>query len=74
MNGNKSLPVFSYGFDNVPGAAPPSQLPSNIRKVNISLIVQATQPDAQTHQFRTVTLTGQAIRFNPNQCPPPECP
>jgi Tfp pilus assembly protein PilW len=56
-------PVFSYTFDT------PATLnqPSNIREVNITLVVQSAQPDPQTKQFRTITLTGQAIRFNPNQ-------
>jgi type II secretory pathway pseudopilin PulG len=58
-----SVPVFSYGFDT------PASLsqPSNIREVNITLVVQSAQPDPQTKQFRTITLTGQAIRFSPNQ-------
>ncbi len=57
------VPVFSYTFDT------PTTLnqPSNIREVNITLIVQSAQPDPQTQQFRTITLTGQGIRFNPNQ-------
>jgi type II secretory pathway pseudopilin PulG len=63
MNGSNSLPVFSYLFD--PTAV--TQTPSDIRQVNVSLIVQSLQPDPQTKQFRTVTLTGQAVRFNPNQ-------
>jgi Tfp pilus assembly protein PilX len=62
MNGNQSLPIFTYTYDQ--GAL---HQPSNIRQVNISLIVQAPQPDPQTGQFRTITLTGQAVRFNPNQ-------
>jgi type II secretory pathway component PulJ len=72
QNGNKSLPIFSYTWDNINPV--PRHIPSNIREVNISLIVQGTQPDPQTHQYRTVTLTGQAVRFNPNQCPQKECP
>lgn len=60
--GNQSLAIFTYGFS--PGA--PSW-PSNIREVNILLIVQSPEPDPQTRQFRTITLTGQAIRFNPTQ-------
>lgn len=55
-------PIFSYTFD-----PPAIQQPSNIREVNICLVVRAQQPDPQTQQFRTVTLTGQAVRFNPNQ-------
>jgi len=60
-NGSNSRAIFSYGYDT--GAA---HQPSNIREVNISLIVQAPQPDPQTGQFRSVTLTGQAMRFNPS--------
>ena len=60
MNG--SLPIFSYNYD-----AGASQQPSNIREVNVSLVVRSLQPDPQTHQYRTITLNGQAMRFNPNQ-------
>jgi type II secretory pathway pseudopilin PulG len=60
-----SVPVFSYGFDNT---APPPPVPSSyIREVNITLVVQSAQRDPQTREFRTITLTGQATRFNPNQ-------
>ena len=59
------VPVFSYGFDNT---APSTPVPASyIREVNITLVVQSAQPDPQTKQFRTITLTGQAIRFSPNQ-------
>jgi type II secretory pathway component PulJ len=65
MNGNNSLPIFTYTFDNT---TPPSQQqPSYIREVNVTLIVQSAHPDPQTQQYRTITLTGQAVRFNPNQ-------
>jgi type II secretory pathway pseudopilin PulG len=60
MNG--SLPIFSYNYD-----AGATRWPSNIREVNISLMVRSLQPDPQTKQYRTITLTGQAVRFNPNQ-------
>jgi type II secretory pathway pseudopilin PulG len=56
-------PIFSYIMDD--GTL--NGLVTNIRKVNINLVVQAAQKDAQTNQFRTVTVTGQAVRFNPNQ-------
>ena len=60
--GNLPLPIFSYSYHcNSP--TPPAQ-PSNICKVNVALIVQAAQPDPQTGQFRTITLTGQAALFN----------
>lgn len=57
QNGLLSKPIFTYG----PLAV--SQT-STIREVNISLIVQSAQPDPQTRQFRTITLTGQASRLN----------
>lgn len=62
INGSKSVPIFSYHYDN---GTPPE--PSNIREVNISLIVQSAKPDPQTGQLRTITLTGQAARFNPDK-------
>jgi prepilin-type N-terminal cleavage/methylation domain-containing protein len=62
QNENKSLAIFSY-FDNTNARA---QQPSSIRKVNIELIVQSAQPDPQTGQFRTITVTGEAVRFNPD--------
>jgi type II secretory pathway pseudopilin PulG len=65
MNGNSSLPIFTYTFDNT--TPPPPSQPSYIREVNITLIVQSAHPDPQTQQYRTITLTGQAVRFNPNQ-------
>jgi type II secretory pathway pseudopilin PulG len=62
--GYKSLPIFSYGYDCInPSPAPQ---PPNICSVDILLIVQSAQPDPQTGQLRTITLTGQAARFNPN--------
>jgi hypothetical protein len=62
MNGSNSLPIFSYVCD-----AGALQQPSNIREVNISLMVRSLQPDPQTQQYRTITLNGQAMRFNPSQ-------
>jgi type II secretory pathway pseudopilin PulG len=70
MNGSNSLPIFSYVCDAGLTQQPcdgATQLPSNIREVNISLMVRSLQPDPQTHQYRTITLNGQAMRFNPNQ-------
>jgi type II secretory pathway pseudopilin PulG len=58
-----TAPIFSYTFDT---PTSPNQ-PSYIREVNITLVVQSALPDPQTQQFRTITLTGQATRFNPNQ-------
>jgi len=64
-----SVPVFSYRFDSAlpqPTSPPPPPV-SLIREVNITLMVRSALPDPQTHQFRTIMLTGQATRFNPNQ-------
>jgi type II secretory pathway component PulJ len=63
MNG--SLPIFLYTFDQI--SPPPPPWPSYIRGVNITLVVQSAQADPQTGQYRTITVTGQAVRFNPNQ-------
>jgi type II secretory pathway pseudopilin PulG len=52
---NGSIPIFSYRPDS-----------SNIREVNICLMVQSSQRDPQTQQFRTITLTGRAVAFNAN--------
>jgi type II secretory pathway pseudopilin PulG len=52
---NGSIPIFSYRPDS-----------SNIREVDIRLMVQSSQPDPQTQQFRTITLTGRAVAFNAN--------
>jgi prepilin-type N-terminal cleavage/methylation domain-containing protein len=60
--GNKSVAIFSYGYDS---GTPPQ--PLNIREVNVCLIVQSAKPDPQTGQFRSITLTGQAVRFNPDK-------
>jgi len=66
--GNKSIPIFSYTPDrNANGLSPSSYPPSSIREVNICLIVQSSKTDPQTGQFRSITLTGQAVRFNPNK-------
>lgn len=60
--GNAAVPVFSYTYDFGPTSQPP-----NIREVNVTLIVQSPRPDPRTNKLRVVTLTGQAIRINPNQ-------
>jgi Tfp pilus assembly protein PilW len=65
INQSKSKPVFSYCYVNdVTDCRLPTGSVSDIREVNVTLIVQSAQPDPQTQQFRTITLTGQAARFN----------
>jgi type II secretory pathway pseudopilin PulG len=63
INQTKAVSIFSYK----PDAAITTTNALNIREVNISLIVQSARKDLQTGQFRTVRVTGQAVRFNPNQ-------
>ena len=61
---NGSLPIFSYFSGNPLSLS--AVTTSDIKQVNILLIVQSAQPDPQTGQFRKVTLTGQAVCFNTN--------
>jgi Tfp pilus assembly protein PilW len=63
---NGANAVFTYGPDtSVQQNA--SYTPLQIREVNICLMVQSPAADPQTGQHRTITVTGQAVRFNPNQ-------
>ncbi len=62
INRATPVPVFTYTFD-----PPAPALPGNIRQVNICLMVRSARPDRQTGQLRVITLTGQAVRFNPNK-------
>jgi prepilin-type N-terminal cleavage/methylation domain-containing protein len=66
QNQSPAPPVFSYCYDSACDAGVP-QIPGNIQRVNITLFVQSAQRDAQSNQFRTIKVTGQAARFNPNQ-------
>src|SRR6266849_2045392 len=62
---NGPIAIFSYCYGTGCGDTATLHQPSNIREVNVCLMVQPAQPDPQTRQLRTVTLTGQAMRFNP---------
>ena len=55
--------IFAYRLDDGSQSGPVV----NIREINISLTVQSAHKDLQTGQFRTIRVTGQAVRFNPNQ-------
>lgn len=69
--GGQAVPVFSY--DTVNGA--PVNQPSDIHEVTIRLIVMSNRLDPQTGKIlvnqsgevRLLTVTGQAVQFNPNQ-------
>jgi hypothetical protein len=63
LNKTQGVAIFTYVMDD--GSLSGSVI--NIRKVDINLIVQSSQKDLKTNQFHTITVTGQAVRFNPNQ-------
>lgn len=63
-------PVFQYTCDTPAGVQPcPNAgnygIPSNIRDVNITLIVMTRQPDLQNQRLELVELTGRGHRVNP---------
>jgi Tfp pilus assembly protein PilW len=60
--GNNPVPVFTYVYDTGQPQTPP-----NIREVNIVLLVLVADSDAETNQPRLTTLTGRALRLNPNK-------
>lgn len=62
---NGAIPVFTYCYGSGCGDTTTPPLPSNIREVNIKLMLRSAKPDPQTGQYRTITVTGQAVRFNP---------
>jgi prepilin-type N-terminal cleavage/methylation domain-containing protein len=71
--GGNPVPIFSYFCDPAAGAtsgalpcAPPND-PTSIRDVGVTLIVLATQADAQTNRPRLVELNGRGHRINPNK-------
>ncbi len=71
--GGNPQPIFQYYCDNLPG--PPAlcqytgsnDSPANVREIEVTLIVQTEQVDAQTHAPRLVELNGNGQRVNPNQ-------
>ncbi|MDQ1404404.1 MAG: hypothetical protein QOG55_33 [Acidobacteriaceae bacterium] len=71
--GGAPVPIFTYYCD-VPGGPPAlctgagaNNLATNIREVEVTLIVLTQQPDMQTRRLRVVTLNGRGHRVNPNQ-------
>jgi type II secretory pathway pseudopilin PulG len=74
--GGAPVPVFTYYCDAPAGAIPPTplctaaganNLATNVREVEVTLIVLIQQPDMQTGKLRLVTLNGRGHRVNPNQ-------
>ena len=67
--GNVQVPIFTYYCDSAAGPVlcTAANGPSNIREVQITLIVQTSAPDIRNRVPRIVTLTGQAERIGPSQ-------
>ena len=70
--GGVPQPVFQFYCDAPGGTvlcqnAGASNSPSNVRDVQIRLIVMAQQNDMQTNRVRLVELNGRGHRLNPNQ-------
>lgn len=63
---NGPVPVFTYCYGSGCSDTVTAHQPSNIREVNITLMLRSTKVDPETRQYRTITVTGQAVRFNPN--------
>jgi prepilin-type N-terminal cleavage/methylation domain-containing protein len=66
------VPIFQYMCDTPTGVLPcPNAVPNsynsplNVRDVNITLIVETQQPDAETHQLKVIELNGSGHRLNP---------
>jgi len=62
--GDSPVPVFKYTGTDPSDTTPPV---NTVAQVNICLIVESARPDSATGQPRVLTLTGQAMRFNPIQ-------
>ena len=70
--GGVAQPVFQFFCDTPAGTVPcpnagANNSPSNVRDVQIRLIVMAQQNDMQTNRVRLVELNGRGRRLNPNQ-------
>jgi prepilin-type N-terminal cleavage/methylation domain-containing protein len=71
--GGNPVPVFTYTLFDTPssalvgGCASVATSPCTIRDIDIVLIVQAPNRDAQTERLRLVELHGLGHRLNPNQ-------
>jgi len=70
--GGAAQPIFQFICDSGTSTvlcqnAVGSNSPSNVRDIEITLIVMSPQRDAQTNRLRLVELNGRGHRNNPNQ-------
>lgn len=70
--GGAPQPIFQFTCDTPTGTvlcqnAGANNSPSNVRDVEITLIVMSPEPDIQTKRLRLVELNGRGHRLNPNQ-------
>jgi hypothetical protein len=68
--GGQPQPIFQYTCDTPSGTMPcplagPYNSASNIRDVDITLIVKTPQRDIQTQNLKLVELSGRGHRLNP---------
>lgn len=69
--GGQPVPVFQFMCDSPTGTLPcptagAANLPTNIRDVDVKLIVRTTQRDMQTQKWKLVELSGRGQRLNPS--------
>ena len=69
--GGQPVPIFQFTCDTSTGIVPcpiaaPSDLSTQIRDVDVTLIVRTTQRDLQTQKWKLVELNGRGHRSNPN--------
>jgi prepilin-type N-terminal cleavage/methylation domain-containing protein len=69
--GGQPVPIFQFTCDTSTGTTPcaagaPSGLSTQIRDVDVTLIVRTTQRDLQTQKWKLVELNGRGHRANPD--------
>ena len=69
--GGQPVPIFQFTCDTAAGTAPcptagADDLATQIRDVDVTLIVRTTQRDLQTQKWKLVELSGRGHRSNPN--------
>jgi prepilin-type N-terminal cleavage/methylation domain-containing protein len=69
--GGQPVPIFQYTCDSSAGTVPcptaaPPGLSTQIRDVDVNLIVRTTQRDLQTQKWKLVELNGRGHRSNPD--------